>query len=257
MLLDGPKKILKGYDPILYNALYKDTKNFYITVTLYLLCQLTQQYSYKENIEFYELLIDIAFCSKLNYPADFSKRCINEFLKIIQEEKAANAEKIVHFDTLFIKMGDFVKSETPDFILYKYEDYMQYRGVSIVRTWSTIIGPLLWTWAHLTFANTKDIKKRQKYTALIITFDYLLGCIYCKNHYLALKPVVFSVLSTELEQYDAETIFIDTHTFVQISIAQSKLGPKEHLLLWRDVRLEIREKFIHEYRMLSSQMIKE
>lgn len=249
------QKILRLYDPMMRRALYEDTRNWYLTVSIYFFCALMYQYEPKKEPGFYDIVLSIPLCTKLGYSPDLPKKCYLELIRYVDEiERSKN--KLNRFEDFAIHMAKYLQTLIPTFKYYIHEHghYVTNTGDS---SWSGVMGPLLWTWCHMTFANTKDIEKRKTYIGLILSLDFMIGCSFCQQHYTMHKPELVSLLSDEFSRYDAENAFLDIHTYVRISVKDQTLDARQLALAWYDIRDQARDLFRDEYRLLSSKMITE
>lgn len=236
--------ILQDYDPLMHNALYEDPVNFYITTTIYICCSIGESPDYPINnySDFYELILHMGLCSKLNYSVELPKKLV-ELMK-------ENSQMV--FQDRILLVANEIQKYIPSFRHYFRKDG-HYRTEQ--PSWASIIGPLAWTWAHITFANPTSIKQKERNIAMIIVFDYIILCSTCKEHYRFNKDVLFKEMLDEFNDRNAEDIMLDLHTFVSITLYYSNKNNNvdfiQLLLTWKEIRKDARNKFKYLYRALS------
>ena len=245
--------ILEEYDPMLWKALYEDTRNFYITVTLYLCCALITDYNIKQDPGFFEIILSVGLCTKLRMPTDLPKRIVARMTEILDAHTGVSS-----FDQIVIRITEAVRPMLPGigvkFYVHSVGYYVTKNGTV---DWPSVMGPLVWTWSHLTFANTKDINKRKTYMAVISILDFMVSCHICKNHFKLYKPTLFKIMTDDIEALDAENVMLDLHTFVVITIKNENMSFRDQIAVWNTVRNDARQLFRNQYRQLSSAIVSE
>lgn len=242
------RPILEGYDEMMRNALYDDTRNYYLTATVFIACSMIQsELSRKENADFFELILSVSLCTKLRYPEEIPRKWVQHFNEYLDEEQPLS------FNSLVRHMCGYLQKFIPGFTYYVHEDRL-YSTKSGMDDWASVVGPLLWTWGHLTFANLTSIAERRQALALILIFDVILGCSICRNHYMSYKSILFGMLSEEIESYDAESMFLKIHSFVSVCNKFSRTGFVERLALWEKVAEPLRLRYVSDYRQLEKQL---
>lgn len=249
--------LLKGYDSMMQKALYEDTLNFYLTALINITINaMRSEVDFIKNPEFVELLFKISLCNKLGYPESVAKDII-KYMAQLFTDRDKKLTIIEFMDMVFKEMSKNVKQFTK---FYKPEND-QYYITNAIRagmepSWSDVYGPIVWTWCHLSFANTTNLAHKQQNTAVIAILDAYLGCSICSTHYKQKKNIMFSELSDLFIKYDSEEIMLHVHSYVTLDIKISRLYPPNEertlgaVAVWRSLRNQIANEFRDQYRNL-------